>query len=60
MCLIFGPIYCCIRAVGSTRNRIVADYHMLTTVDQFLQFNAGTIATAATCRSRDTFVAYLA
>ena len=58
--LIFGPIYLCLRASGSTRDRIVADYSMLTTVDAFFQLNAAMIANAAVSRSRETYRAYLA
>ena len=58
--LIFGPIYLCLRAAGSTRDRVVADYTMLTSVDSFLQMNAAMIANAAVSRSREAYRAYLA
>lgn len=58
--LIFGPIYLCLRAAGSTKDRIVADYTLVAPVDTFLHFNAGVIANAAIGRSNDLYVAHLA
>jgi hypothetical protein len=58
--LIFGPIYLCLRAAGSTKDQIVADYSMIAPVDTFLHFNAGVIANAAIGRSRELYPAYLA
>ncbi len=58
--LIFGPIYLCLRAAGSTKDQIVADYSMIAPVDTFLHFNAGIIANAAMGRSRERYAAYLA
>ena len=58
--IIFGPIYCCLRAAGSVKDRIIADYTMVTSSDDFLRLNAGAIANAAMGRSRDNFIAYLA
>ena len=58
--LIFGPIYLCLKAVGSTRDRIVADYSMAAPIDTFLYFNAGTIANAAMARSCELYLAHLA
>jgi len=58
--LIFGPIYLCLRAAGSTKDRIVADYSMVTPVDTFLHFNAGIIANAAISRSKELYLAHIA
>jgi hypothetical protein len=58
--IIFGPIYLCLRAAGSTRDQIVADYSMSAPVDTFLYFNSGIIANAAIGRSRELYLAHLA
>jgi hypothetical protein len=58
--LIFGPIYLCLRAAGSTRDQVVADYTMITPIDTFLHFNAGIIANAAIGRSQELYLAHLA
>jgi hypothetical protein len=58
--LIFGPIYLCLRAAGSTKDNIVADYTMVAPVDTFLHFNGGVIANATMGRSRELYHAYLA
>ncbi len=58
--LIFGPIYLCLRAAGSTKDQIIADYSMVAPIDTFLHLNAGIIANAAMGRSRELYVAYLA
>jgi hypothetical protein len=58
--LIFGPIYLCLRAAGSTKDQIVADYSMKAPIDTFLHFNAGVIANAAISRSRGLYLAHLA
>lgn len=58
--LIFGPIYLCLRAAGSTKDKIVADYAMAAPIDTFLHFNASVIANAAMGRSRGSYPAYLA
>ncbi|CAF2421824.1 unnamed protein product [Rotaria sp. Silwood2] len=58
--LIFGPIYLCLRAAGSTRDQIVADYAMVAPIDTFLHFNSGVIANAAIGRSRQLYAAYFA
>ena len=58
--LIFGPIYLCLRAAGSTKDKIVADYSMTAPVDTFLHFNAGVIANAAMGRSNGAYTAHLA
>jgi hypothetical protein len=60
LCLIFGPIYLCLRAKGSTKDKIVADYSMVAPVDTFLHFNAGIIANAAIGRSKELYLAHLA
>ena len=58
--LIFGPIYLCLRAAGSTKDQIVADYSMVAPIDTFLHFNAGVIANAAMGRSRELYCAHIA
>ena len=58
MFLIFGPIYLCLRAAGSTKDQIVADYAMGAPVDAFLYQNSRTIANAAIARSRERYMAY--
>ncbi len=60
LCIIFGPIYLCLRAAGSTRDQIVADYSMAAPIDTFLHFNAGIIANAAIGRSRELYLAHIA
>ncbi|CAF1080071.1 unnamed protein product [Rotaria magnacalcarata] len=59
LCIIFGPIYLCLRAAGSTRDQIVADYAMAAPIDTFLHFNAGVIANAAISRSQHSHIAYI-
>jgi len=56
-CLIFAPIYLCLRAVSSTRHQIVADYHMISSTDTFLQINTGTIVNAVLTRSKGRHLA---
>jgi len=58
--LIFGPIYLCLRAAGSTKDRIAADYTLVAPIDTFLYFNAGVISNAAIGRSNDIYLAHLA
>lgn len=55
--IIFAPIYCCLRSMGKTRDRIVADYSILATPEIFLQKNSATIATAVHRRSMGRYIA---
>ncbi|CAF1523196.1 unnamed protein product [Rotaria sordida] len=60
LCIIFGPIYYCLREIGSTRDKIIADYMLMKSADTFLQFNAQMIANAVKQRSYESYVAHFA
>ncbi|CAF3474790.1 unnamed protein product [Rotaria socialis] len=51
LCIIFGPIYYCLRTIGSARNTIVAEYMMMESDDIFLQLNAEMIVNSVIQRS---------
>ncbi|CAF5036948.1 unnamed protein product, partial [Rotaria sp. Silwood1] len=58
LCIIFGPIYCCLRTIGSTRDNIVAEYMMMKSDDIFLQFNAQMIVNSVIQRSYNSYIAH--
>lgn len=56
--IIFGPIYLCLRSAGSVEDKIVADYTMLMSGDDFIRCNAAMITNAAMTRSHQRYIAY--
>ncbi|CAF0856623.1 unnamed protein product [Rotaria sp. Silwood1] len=60
LCIIFGPIYYCLRTIGSTRDNIVAEYMMMKSDDTFLQLNAQKIVNSVIQRSYNSYIAHFA
>ena len=56
--IIFAPIYCCLNRMGTTRDRIAADFSILATPEIFLQKNAALIVQAVNARSFSRYVAH--
>ncbi|CAF1454940.1 unnamed protein product [Adineta ricciae] len=57
LCLIFRPIYCCLRAMGSTRDNIIADYKMMKPADTFLRLNSNLITDTVIRRANSSYTA---
>ncbi|CAF1674091.1 unnamed protein product [Adineta ricciae] len=57
LCLIFGPIYCCLRAMGSTRDDIIAEYQMTKSAHTFLQLNSQMITDTVIRRANSSYTA---
>ncbi|CAF1137030.1 unnamed protein product [Adineta steineri] len=60
LCLIFGPIYYCLRSIGSTRDNIIAEYMTMKPVGTFLRLNAQMIIDAVIQRSHKSYIARFA
>ncbi|CAF3714875.1 unnamed protein product [Adineta steineri] len=58
LCIMFCPIYGCLRRIGSTRDTIVADYVMTKPVNTFLQLNSATILDTVINLSIKSYIAH--
>jgi hypothetical protein len=58
LCILFVPILCCLRRMGSLQAQIVADYNLLSTYETFIQQNSDLIINAVTTHSKRSFVAH--